>query len=121
MAGERFNLIFEGKVEASHSRDYVSQMFQVMFEFDASDQDELFSGRPVVLGERMDAATANTFKEALAGAGAVTRIVEAGNAAAPDATRERRKGERRILARRRSRVRTESIVPDRRKNPDRRR
>ena len=92
-----------------------------MFKFDASNQEQLFSGRPVVLGEGMDVATANTFKQALAGAGAVTRIVEAGDTAGPDATPDRRTGERRVLARRRSRVRTESILPDRRKNPDRRR
>jgi len=121
MTETRFNLVFEGAVEPDHDRDTVRRTLEGLFQFDPAGQAELFSGQPIVLGESMDAATADSFRQALAGAGATTRLVEAGNEAAASTPPERRSAQRRRFAPRRARARSGAIVPDRRQSGDRRR
>ena len=72
MTVARFNLIFEGEIEAGFDQTSVRSALELLFKFDAEGQAQLFSGQAIVLGESMDAATANSFKQALAGAGAAT-------------------------------------------------
>lgn len=117
----RFNLIFDGKVEPGYDRDTVWQTLQLLFKFDTEDPARLFSGEPIVLGESMDAETADTFQRALAGAGATTHLVAANGAVTTEAKKEQRSGQRRVSSMRRARLRTGAIVPDRRQNRDRRR
>jgi len=121
MTETRFDLIFEGKVEPGHDPDDVRRTLEGLFQFDGEAQAELFSGQPVVLSESMDAATASSFQQALAGAGVTTCLVEASDEAAAVATPERRSAHRRSYAPRRAQTRTAAILPDRRQGRDRRR
>ncbi|NNF60519.1 MAG: hypothetical protein HKN06_04220 [Gammaproteobacteria bacterium] len=100
----RFNLIFEGEVEPGHVSDDVRHALEELFNFDAELQAALSLGQPVFLGESMDAATANTFKQALAGAGARTRLQAANTEDETDLT-DRRSAQRRLRAKRRTHAR----------------
>ena len=120
MTAALFDLVFEGESEHGRDREEVRRSLENLFQFDPEDQSRLFSGQPIVLGESMDTATAESFKQALAGAGIVTRVIAADVSPARDARRERTQ-QRRVLGRRRARVRAGAIVPDRREGRDRRR
>lgn len=120
MTDTRFNLIFDGKVEPGHDTEEVRIVLESLFEFDNEDQDQLFDGNPIILGESMDSATANAFQQAMAGAGATTHLEEANDAATNDARVNRRVSQRRMKSTRRARARPLAILPDRRKGGDRR-
>ena len=109
-----FQLVFEGEVESGHDPQGVRQTLAELFELDDEHQARLFGGKPIVLSKGMDAATASSFKQVLAGAGAVSRIVADTDSVAAGAAEERRSGRRRIQANRRARARNGAIVPDRR-------
>jgi hypothetical protein len=120
MAETRFNLIFKGEVEPGHNHDMVRCTLESLFEFDNDNQVDFFSGQPVVLGENMNATTANSFKQALTGAGIATLLLEANDTDAGEDDKSRRLVHRRINTARRARVRTTSFLPDRRQGLDRR-
>lgn len=121
MTETRFNLIFEDKVQPGHDQDAVRLTLESLFQFGAEDQARLFSGEPIVLGANLDAATAESFQQALAGAGATTRLVNTNAGPAVEAVPERRSVQRRSRPTRRARIRTGAIQPDRREGQDRRR
>lgn len=121
MSATRFNLIFEGKIESGYDRDEAHSTLESLFEFDNETQADLYNGQPVMLGKSMDAATADSFKQALAGAGVTTYLLADQDATAAEQTQTRRSGERRAATSRRARVRNAAIMPDRRKGQDRRR
>lgn len=127
MSATRFNLIFEGRIEPGYDQDEAHRTLEGLFEFDTETQADLYNGQPVMLGKSMDAATADSFKQALAGAGVKTYIspdlktpsteeTQAGNPVDRRSTVPRRSS----IARR-ARVRSNAILPDRRKGADRRR
>ena len=120
MTDTRFNLIFEGKIEPGHDQDEARQTLVNLFEFDTEDQVDLFDGQAVILGENMDVMTANSFKQALAGAGIATYLSASDNAPATDKQQTRSSVDRRSSFPRRARVRNAAILPDRRKGGDRR-
>jgi hypothetical protein len=115
-----FNLIFEGEVEAGHNQDGVRCILESLFEFDAENQVDFFSGQPVVLGENMNAMTANSFKQALTEAGIATLLLAANDTDADEGFKSRSLVHRRINAERRARIRTAAILPDRREGLGRR-
>lgn len=116
MTDKRYNLIFEGNVEAGHDPSQTRIILENLFEFDSESRADLFSGQQVVLAKGMNAATANSFKQALAAAGAKTHLLPINNMTEA----ERRSAERRITISRRSRMRNNAVLPDRRQGADRR-
>ena len=91
-----------------------------LFEFDTENQVDLFDGQAVILGESMDAMTANSFKQALAGAGIATYLSALDKTSASEKYQTRSSVDRRSSIPRRARVRNAAILPDRRKGGDRR-
>ena len=120
MAERCFDLIFRGEIEPGHSHDEVRCSLENLFAFDTESQVDLFSGQPVVLGMNMDTMTANSFKQALADAGIATHLLAANDTVTDEEVKTRRLGQRRDNTRRRSRIRSTAILPDRREGPNRR-
>ena len=121
MNATRFNLIFEGEIEPGYDQDEAHRTLENLFQFDAEIQDDLNSGQPIMLGKSMDAATADSFKQALAGAGVSTYLLADNDTAAAAETPSRRLVvDRRATTLRRARSRGAAILPDRRKGQDRR-
>ena len=122
MSATRFNLIYEGKIEPGFDHDEARRTLESLFEFDAEIRANLNNGQPVMLGKSMDAATADSFKQALAGAGVSTYLLadndKVANAGNPS---RRQKVDRRATTPRRARYRSGAIQPDRRNGEDRRR
>ena len=115
-----FDLIFKGEIEPGHSQDEVLCTLESLFEFDTESQADLFSGQPVVLGKNMNAMTANSFKQALAEAGIATLLLAANDTVTDEEVKSRRMVHRRNDTRRRSRIRSSAILPDRREGLNRR-
>jgi len=121
MSTTRFNLIFEGEIEPGYDQEEAHRTLESLFEFDDDIQAELNSGQAVMLGKSMDAATADSFKQALAGAGVSTYLLAENDAVAEAEDPSRRlKVDRRSVSLRRAQVRNSAILPDRRKGQDRR-
>lgn len=121
MSTTRFNLIFEGEIEPGYDQEEAHRTLESLFEFDDEIQAELNSGQAVMLGKSMDAATADSFKQALAGAGVSTYLLAENDAVAEAEDPSRRlKVDRRSVSLRRAQVRNSAILPDRRKGQDRR-
>ena len=121
MSTTRFNLIFEGEIEPGYDQEEAHRTLESLFEFDEDIQAELNSGQAVMLGKSMDAATADSFKQALAGAGVSTYLLAENDAVAEAETPSRRlEVDRRSVSLRRAQVRNSAILPDRRKGLDRR-
>ena len=119
MSATRFNLIFEGEIEPGYDQEEAHRTLESLFEFDDDIQADLDNGQAVMLGKSMDAATADSFKKALAGAGVSTYLLAENDAAAETPSR-RLVVDRRAVSLRRARVRNGAILPDRRKGQDRR-
>jgi len=121
MSATRFNLIFEGEIEPGYDQQEAHRTLESLFEFDAEIQDDLNSGQPIMLGKSMDAATADSFKQALADAGVSTYLLADNDAAvATEIPSRRLVVDRRATTPRRARSRSAAILPDRRKGKDRR-
>lgn len=114
MGAMRYDLVFDGEAEPGHSQADIHQRLMGMFDFDKEGQARLAGGQAVVLGDSLDASTAEAFQQALSGAGIVARLVPACSEQVPRATQRRR------FAKRRARVRAEAIQPDRRGGGERR-
>lgn len=122
MTATRFNLVFEGNIEPGYDQDEARRTLESLFEFDAEIQADLNNGQPVMLGKSMDAATADSFKQALASTGVSTYLLAENGAVKEAETPSRRLVvDRRATAPRRARQRSGAILPDRRKGEDRRR
>lgn len=119
MSATLFNLIFEGEIEPGYDQEEAHRTLASLFEFDAETQDDLNNGQAIMLGKSMDAATADSFKQALASAGVSTYLL-ADNDAAAEAPSRRLVVDRRSTTLRRARSRSAAILPDRRKGQDRR-
>ena len=120
MAATCFDLIFKGEVEPGHTQEEVRSTLENLFKFIAEGEIDFFSGQPVVLGKSMNAMTANSFQQALAGNGIKTHLLVANDIVAEQAIMSRRRGHRRKVTERRARIRGSAILPDRRKCLDRR-
>ena len=120
MSERCFDLIFKGEIEPGHSQDEVRGSLETLFAFDSEGQVDLFSGQPVVLGMNMNTMTANLFKQALADAGIATHLLAANDTVTDEEVKSRRLVQRRNNTKRRSRIRSSAILPDRREGLDRR-
>jgi len=120
MAETCFDLIFNGEIEPGHSQDEARCTLESLFAFDTESQVDLFSGHPIVLGKNMNTMTANLFKQALADAGIATQLIVVNDTVTDEEVKSRRLVHRRNNTKRRSRIRSSAIVPDRREGLDRR-
>jgi len=118
MTEPRFNLIFEGKAEPGHIQEGIRCTLESLFAIDTDIQIDFFSGQPVVLAENMNAATANSFKQALADSGIVTYLLASNEAFTDEDVKSQRLVQRRKNNGRRARVRCSAILPDRRQDLD---
>lgn len=121
MAAAKFNLIFEGQVEPGHDPDKVLATLESLFELEVGKSGGFFSGQLIVLGESMDAKTAESFGQALAGIGVTTRLEAANQSPGLDLEPDKRSVQRRVCATRRALYRPGAIQPDRRKKSAQRR
>ena len=121
MTETRFNLIFKGEVESGHDQNETRYTLESLFEFEAENQPDFFSGQSIVLCENMNASTANSFKRALADAGIKTHLLADNDIDADQEIPSRRLAQRRKNTERRARFRSAAILPDRRRGVDRRR
>lgn len=122
-APQRYRIVFDGEIGRGHERMHVKRRLAALFRTDAAIVDQLFTGRPVVLKQGIDAEEAIHFISALNEAGAVSRM-EPVPPGAPRTNRvsflERRLQQRRKKADRRKRMRSDAYVPDRRHDKGRR-
>lgn len=109
-------VVFLDEFEDEASREQVRKAMAERFNLGVKALAWLFAGRPVVAKSNVDAETALRYKRAIEAAGAKCRIeiMPAEDDTDSQGYVERRKGERRQVSDRRSRTRTEAIVPDRR-------
>ena len=119
MREERFNLIFNGKVEPDIDLDDARATLEGLFDFDPGNQIDFFDGESIVLGKNMIAATANAFKQALADAGIITHLLAADDTIAVKEIHTPRLEQRRENPDRRAKFRSGTIVPDRRVSKER--
>lgn len=120
-SSQLYRIVFNGEVNRGHDVTRVKRNLSALFRTEAEIIDRLFSGRPVVLKQGLEAEVAIRYLSAMSEAGAVSRM-EPMSAAAKATTGfiERREAERRREADRRNRLRHESLMPDRRTTRDRR-
>lgn len=120
---QRYRIVFDGEVGRGHERTSVKRSLAALFRVDAGTIERLFSGRPVVLKQGIDAEEAIHFISALNEAGAMSRM-EPIPPGAPRTNRvsfmERRLQQRRKKVDRRKRLRADAYVPDRRHGVGRR-
>lgn len=83
-----FEIIFEGKLEPGFAEAQVRTNLTVLFKASADQVDKMFSGRPVVLRNRLDSDTARKYEAALRKNGAMVHVrpMEGSEVAAPAPT-----------------------------------
>lgn len=69
-----FEIVFEGKLEPGFAEPQVRANLAALFKASADQVDKMFSGRPVVLRNRLDAETARKYEAALRKNGAVVEL-----------------------------------------------
>lgn len=113
MTSQRYRIVLDGAVAKGHDVAAVKRNLAKLFKTDAPTIDRVFSGRPAVIKQGLDAEQALQYIAALAQAGAVGRM-EAMPADAGARAAERRERQRRKDRDRRGRVRQISLAADRR-------
>lgn len=95
MTSQRYRIVLNGAVAKGHDIAAVKRNLAKLFKTDAPTIDRVFSGRPVVIKQGLDAEQALQYISALAQAGAVGRMeampADAGARAAERRERQRRK------------------------------
>lgn len=76
---DTYHIVFEGKLTGEVGLADTKKQLAGMFKMNATQVEALFTGKPVVIKRNVDEATAAKFKAAFKKAGAVCRIVPAGN------------------------------------------
>jgi len=122
-SSQRYRIVFQGETVHGHDVAQVQRELSRLFRADLATVRRLFSGRPVVLQQGLEAEEAIHFLSALSEAGAVGRM-ELVLPGTPSSKRvsflERRERRRRKLPDRRKRLRSDAYVPDRRHGKGRR-
>jgi hypothetical protein len=123
MALPLYQIVFSGEVADGWDVDTVKKNLSTLFNADPKVIATLFSGRPVVIKQGIDQDAAMKYVAALASAGSVSRMqpMPAAETSTEQQTTEQRRDARRRRPSRRQNERLNSIQPDRRVNPDRRR
>lgn len=85
MADEHFEVVFEGRTAAGADPAQVRANVARLFKTDTARIEHLFSGQRVVIKKGLDESTARNYQAALAKAGAIVDVVQAGAAVAPAA------------------------------------
>ena len=118
MSSQLYRIVFDGEINRGSTLAQVKLDLAAMFQADAEVIDQLFTGRPIVLKQGLDAEAAIQYVSAMSRAGAVSRMepMPAGASAKKSAgfVERRQADRRRHEADRRQRLRHESMVPDRR-------
>ena len=121
MSSQLYRVVFNGEINRGNTLAQVKRDLAALFQADAEVIEQLFTGRPIVLKQGLDAETAIQYVSAMSRAGAVSRM-EPMPAGAPKKSAgfiERRQAERRQRQTiRRQRLRHESMTPDRRAHKD---
>lgn len=124
MSGKDFRVTFHGEVMQGWDPDEVKANMAALFKLDPENKqhaqklDRLFSGRPVVIKDGLNAATAQAYVDAIAKAGGDARAKK--KSEPPNKIPERRFTLRRKKGDRRRIARLSAIMPNRRKNRGRR-
>ncbi len=123
MSSQLYRIVFSGEVARGYAVANVKHALARLFRVDAATIARLFTGRPVVLRQGVDAEEAIDFMSTLSQVGAVSRM----EPLPPGASKsnrvtflERRGLQRRIRGERRKRPRHDAYVPDRRARKTRR-
>ncbi len=123
MSSQLYRIVFSGEVARGYADANVKHALAKLFRVDAATIARLFTGRPVVLRQGVDAEEAIHFISTLSQAGAVSRM-EPLPSDAPKSNRvtflDRRGLQRRSQRDRRKRPRHDAYVPDRRARKSRR-
>lgn len=118
MSSQLYRIVFDGEINRGSTLAQVKRDLAALFQADAEVIDQLFTGRPIVLKQGLDAETAIQYVSAMSRAGAVSRMepMPAGASARKSAgfVERRQADRRRREADRRRRLRHEAMVPDRR-------
>ena len=123
MSPQLYRVVFNGEINRGNTLAHVKRDLAALFQADAEIIEQLFTGRPIVLKQGLDAETAIQYVSAISRAGAVSRMepMPAGASKKSTGFVERRQAERRQRqAVRRQRLRHESMTPDRRGHKGRR-
>ncbi len=120
---QRYRIVFQGETVRGHDVKHVQQALSKLFGANLATVQRLFTDRPVVLKQGLDAEEAIHFVSVLSQAGAIGRM-EPVLPGTPKSKRvsflERRERQRRKQADRRKRLRSDAYVPDRRYGKGRR-
>ncbi|HLD14086.1 MAG TPA: hypothetical protein VJB18_05150 [Burkholderiales bacterium] len=118
MSSQLYRIVFDGEINRGSTLAQVKRDLAAMFQADAEVIDQLFTGRPIILKQGLDAETAIQYVSAMSRAGAVSRMepmpVGASSKKSTGFVERRQADRRRREADRRQRLRHESMVPDRR-------
>lgn len=123
MSSQFYRVVFNGEINRGNTLAHVKRDLAALFQADAEIVEQLFTGRPIVLKQGLDAETAIQYVSAMSRAGAVSRMepMPAGASKSSAGFIERRQAARRQHQTvRRQRMRHESMTPDRRAHKDRR-
>jgi len=123
MSSQLYRVVFNGEINRGNTLAHVKRDLAALFQADAEIIEQLFTGRPIVLKQGLDAETAIQYVSAMSRVGAVGRMESMPAGASKKSTGfvERRQAERRQRqAIRRQRLRHESMTPDRRAHKGRR-
>lgn len=85
MSQPEFDIIFRGDIVLGHQLASVKLKLQQLFKVDAAKIDSLFTGRPVPLKRKLDATTAQKYRDVLLKAGAQVDLRPSEETAAPKA------------------------------------
>ena len=115
-----FNLIFKGEVEPGIDLGEARNTLEDLFEFDPENPIVFFDGQNILLGENMNARTANSFLQALAAVGVIAHLFAVEENITVKNTHAPRLEQRRKTPNHRVKVRSGAIIPDWRVSQERR-
>src|SRR3989344_178697 len=74
MSSQLYRIVFDGEINRGSTLAQVKLDLAAMFQADAEVIDQLFTGRPIVLKQGLDAEAAIQYVSAMSRAGAVSRM-----------------------------------------------
>ena len=74
--GELYRVVFRGEISLEFSAEEVRTNLKQLCRYEDRTLDRLFSGKPVVIKDRIQLTTARQYKEALDRTGALCEIVD---------------------------------------------
>ena len=74
MSSQLYRVVFNGEINRGNTIAQVKRDLAALFQADAEIIEQLFTGRPIVLKQGLDAETAIQYVSAISRAGAVSRM-----------------------------------------------